>query len=297
MESASPHIPVLYQACMEHLDIEPDDIVLDGTLGFGGHSQGILDQLGPQGRLIGLDQDPYAIQFCQSRFSNYPQTHLVQLNFSQFSKALANENVRFINKGLLDLGMSSYHLDSSERGFSFLKSEPLDMRMNPKNPLSATMILSDYSEESLTQMFQTYGDLYRCQKLVSNIIYFRKQHALETTDDLIQIIKKSFFFKNRRSLYMKTCSQVFQALRIEVNQEFDHLSSFLNQVLDFLAPKGRIAIISFHSSEDRLVKHFIKGHKSLIKPCYKGVLTASQTEIKQNSRSKSAKLRVFEKCD
>ena len=297
MESSSPHIPVLYQACMDHLDIEPNDIVLDGTLGFGGHSQGILEKLGPKGRLIGLDQDPYAIQYCQSRFSSHSQIHFFQLNFSQFSKALAKEDLHFINKGLLDLGMSSYHLDSSERGFSFLKSEPLDMRMNPKNPLSATTILKDYSEESLTQLFQTYGDLYRCQKLVSNIIYFRKQHALDTTDDLIQIIKKSFFFKNRRSLYMKTCSQVFQALRIEVNQEFNHLSSFLNQVLDFLAPKGRIAIISFHSSEDRLVKHFIKGHKSLIKPCYKGVLTASQTEIKENSRSKSAKLRVFEKCD
>ncbi len=286
----SPHIPVLLDACLDGLNIQPDDKVLDGTLGFGGHSQKILEKLGPEGRLIGIDQDPHAIAYCKAHLK-HPNIQFAQQNYSEFPAILESLGIKKISKALFDLGFSSLQLDSPSRGFSFLQDAPLDMRMDPNAPLTASEILKTYSKDALSDLFFHYGELFQNKRLVENIVKNRAQ--LSTTTDLITIVKKSYFFENKRNLLMKTLSQVFQALRMEVNQELPHLEKTLNHLLTHLEPGGIVAIISFHSIEDRLVKNFIRNHKTHLKAINKKVITASEAELAQNSRAKPAKLRLF----
>jgi len=288
------HYPVLKQEVLQYMDIQPNDIVLDGTIGFGGHSQEIANQLGPHGYLIGLDQDPYALSYNQDLFKKDPRIHLYALNFSYYDDALKKSGFKQANKILLDLGYSSYQLDHAKKGFSFLKEEPLDMRMNPTFQTTAADILHRYSAQSLSDLFFKFGELHQNKKLVENILNYRKKFKILSTNDLVSIVKKSYFFKHR-PLMMKTLSQVFQALRIEVNQELHHLSTSLSKLDKTLSPKGIIAIISFHSGEDKLVKLFFKENLFLFKPLHKKAIQASKEEIEKNSRSKSAKLRIFQR--
>lgn len=286
----NPHIPVLCEEVLNSLDIHPQDIVFDGTLGFGGHAKLILDKLGPKGLYIGCDQDVKAINFCdRTLIPDYPQLHLIHHNFSDFEHILSAYTLPKPNKVLLDLGFSSYQLDKSNRGFSHLREEPLDMRMDKSQSLTAREILNTYTEKDLSDMFFYYGDLYQNKRLVHNILTFRKKHPLSTTTELIELIKKSFFFNNQRPKFMRTCAQVFQAIRIEVNDEIGTLERILNALATQLEPGAQIAIITFQPLEDRTIRSFLK-ETSHLEKATKKPLKASQDEIKQNSRSKSAKL-------
>lgn len=286
----SPHIPVLLKECLEGLDIQATDTVLDGTLGYGGHSEKILENLGENGILIGLDQDPTAISYCKEKFKN-KNILIEQKNFSQFEDALEKHTIKKISKGLFDLGISSLQLDTKERGFSFLKSGPLDMRMNTNSQKTALHILKTYSKEALSNIFFKYGELHQNKYLCENIHKYRKQ--IEDIDSFIEVIKKSYHFNNNRVYYMKTLSQIFQALRIEVNEELTHLETLLQKLLLYLENNGRVAIITFHSIEDRIVKNFIRQNKATLTPLNKKVIVATKEEFQKNSRSKAAKLRLF----
>lgn len=298
----TPHIPVLLHEVLQNLQLTEIDIVLDGTLGFGGHSFEILKKI-PQGILIGIDQDPQAIRFCQDRFGRtlnpplpslpQPTVYFEHIRFDQFESVLEKNHISKLSKVLLDLGMSSYQLDSSDRGFSFQKQEPLDMRMNPNSSMTAATILNAYSPDELTKVFRLYGEIYKPDRFIEQILQFRAVKPFMNNPDLVFCIKKGFYFRNKRSLFMRTCAQVFQALRIEVNSELTALKSFLEHILPWMADDGRIAIISFHSLEDRMIKEFGKKHDDILKPVQKKVIHPSQNEIRRNSRARSAKLRVY----
>jgi 16S rRNA (cytosine1402-N4)-methyltransferase len=319
------HIPVLLQETLNGLQVGPDDIVLDATVGFGGHSSEIIKRLTGSGMLIGLDTDPKAVEHCRKKFADYSNVHIFHLSYREFPEALKDLNINKISKVVADLGFSSYQLDLSGRGFSHLKEEPLDMRMKlPGGTLSkenkdsepASFILNTYSKEELIYTFKEYGELYNCHKLVENILEYRQEKRIGTTGQLVELIKKSFFFQNSRKKFLKTCALVFQALRIEVNQELANLLLFLEKLPNYLSGKSRVAIISFHSLEDRIVKKYISEHKknkehvskyqpkqkeqeqeqtqTRIKAINKRVIQATQEEITNNIRAKSAKLRVFE---
>jgi 16S rRNA (cytosine1402-N4)-methyltransferase len=277
--SNSPHIPIMVTEILDLLDIQPNDTVLDGTIGFGGHAQHILPLL-TSGHYIGIDQDETAISYCKKIVTS-TKIRLIHDNYSN-----AKNYSIVATKVLLDLGFSSYQLDSSGRGFSFLKDDPLDMRLSTKTPQTAADILNTTPKNKLSDLFYYYGDLIHNKRLVETIIKHRPVH---TTAQLHSIIKKSYVFRNRSQL-MKTCSQVFQALRIKVNDELTHLTQFLESLPQLLAPDARIAILTFHSGEDRLVKQFVNQHPQL-KKINKKVIVARQDEIKNNSRAKPAKLR------
>lgn len=293
--STKPHIPVLLTETATLLDIQPTDVILDGTIGYGGHSAHLMSDLGINGRLIGLDQDPNAIAFCQKKFSDIPNIELLHLNFADLGSALHQLNLTTVDKILIDLGMSSFHLDASNRGFSFSKEEPLDMRMNPNDPETAADILNSGSKQHLTTIFSELGDIRTPDKLVHNILSTRQTNPFKTTANLIAVIKPSFYFRNKRRLYIKTLSQVFQALRMAVNHELDRLTEFLTMIPEVLVPNGRIAIITFHSGEDRLVKRFFQGHKDTFKLVGNKVISPKWAEKSANPRSRSAKLRVYQK--
>ena len=264
---------------------------MDGTVGYGGHAAELLSGL-TQGMLIGLDRDATAIQHSGKRFENIPCVKLVQANYDEFPRVLETLNIPKVSKILLDLGVSSLQIDQPGRGFSFQKDGPLDMRMSSEG-VSAEDILNTYTESELMRIFTEWGDLRYPQKLVTNLLNARTQGLPKTTLELVQIIKKSFFFKNQRSLFMKTCSQVFQSLRMEVNQEMAHLTQCLEQIPLYMKPGGRLAIITFHSIEDRMVKTFFKARKDSFVPVTKKVISATYAQAGINPRAKSAKLRLL----
>ena len=286
------HKPVLVKEVIKTLAPQIGDVVVDGTIGYGGHSTELLTQIESTGRLIGLDQDPVAIQFCQKVFSGISNVDLIQSNYSNLREVLRTLGVSSVDCILLDLGMSSVQLDQSNRGFTYLKTEPLDMRMNPGNQKTAETILNTFDKSELMQLFIEYGDIKYPEKLVDNIIL---QRPFKTTDDLINVIKKSFFFRQSRKRMLQIFAKVFQALRIEVNQELQHLTLLLNYILEMLSIGGRGAIITFHSIEDKLVKTFIKENKKQITLINKRVIQVSYADAKKNTRARSAKLRAFER--
>ena len=250
--------------------------------------------MGGEGIYIACDQDPEALKFCKTRFKDKRQFKYLAKNYVDFSGFLDKNGLK-LDKVLLDLGMSSFQLDHPERGFSFQGEAPLDMRMDPNNNQSAAHILNTYSIEKLSDMFYQYGELKHNKKLSQAIANFRKKHALKTTDQLVHLIKESYRFAGNRRFFIKTCSQVFQALRIEVNQELTVLETFLETLIPYLNSGARVAIITFHSLEDRIVKRFVKSQKYILEPLTKKVIKPGQDEIRQNSRASCAKLRVFRK--
>lgn len=285
-----PHIPVLLSETLDLLDIQQNDVVLDGTIGFGGHSSAILEKLGPKGVLCGIDQDLEAIKFCEKKFEMDPRVRIKHGNFSEFRTLFPD--VPF-TKLLVDLGYSSFQLDSAQRGFSHQVDEPLDMRMNTNAKQTAGKILTNFTASELSDIFFHFGELHHNKRLVETICLMRKKEPFKTTSQLIIAVKQSFSFNNNRGLFMKTMAQVFQALRIATNKEWEHLSTYLSHIPTTLPEQGRAVFLTFHSGEDKLVKHFFKPLKETLKPLTKHVVIASQEEIKQNSRSKPAKLRGY----
>lgn len=293
--SAQPHIPVLLNDTITLLDLHENDQVIDCTIGFGGHSQEILKKLGKNGGLLGIDRDPTAANASQQLFSHDSRVKVINDTFSNSAEICKAQNFQ-PNKILADFGYSSYQLDQPERGFSFMNDAPLDMRMNPNKGKTAADIINQYSKEQLIDLFKNYSDLYGTDKLCDAIIAYRQKVPIKRSDELVELIKQSFYFNNSRKRYMKCNSQVFQALRIEVNNEFEEIHALLNFAINTLPPGGRLVVITFHSLEDKCVKYFWKDHKESLQRLNKHVIVANHDEIHFNSRSKSAKLRGYERA-
>jgi 16S rRNA (cytosine1402-N4)-methyltransferase len=287
------HVPVLPAETLEYLDPQPTDTIVDATVGYGGHAAAILPHL-VSGRYIGIDMDPVAIAHSRKTL-DHPHLILIQAPNSEMAAALSKRGISQVQKILVDLGMSSVQLNDPARGFSFQREGPLDMRMNANDDQSAADILNTAPEDMLTEIFETYGEIRRPQRLVENILAQRRTTPIRTTTDLVSLIKKSFYFRNQRRLYIRTCAQVFQALRIATNDEIGHLQAVLVAIETLLSPGGRVVFLTFHSLEDRTIKQWLKAHKWEFKPLHSGVVKASQAEIKQNPRAHSARLRAIER--
>lgn len=294
------HNPVLLKETVDGLNIKPDGIYVDVTFGGGGHSKEILKRLGPNGKLFGFDQDEDAVANAlpDERFVLIPE------NFRYIKRFLRFQGVKSVDGILADLGVSSHQFDVPERGFSTRFDADLDMRMSRKNELDAFKVVNEYDEANLKRVFLDYGELKAAPAISRTIIEAREKKAISTTDELKIVLSKYLpeQFKN------KILAQIYQAIRIEVNQEMDVLKEFLEQSLEILKPGGRLSVISYHSLEDRLVKRFMKngmfegeperdffGNFSVPFKSIEKLIVPSDEEIKVNNRARSAKLRVAEK--
>ncbi|MDE7159608.1 MAG: 16S rRNA (cytosine(1402)-N(4))-methyltransferase RsmH [Muribaculaceae bacterium] len=294
------HIPALLSEAVAGLDIRPDGVYADATFGGGGHSRAILAALGPEGRLLGFDRDLDAM----ANAIDDPRFTFVRSDFRYMPNFMRYHGIARFDGILADLGVSFHHFDDASRGFSFRTDAPLDMRMNRRAPLTAATLVAEASEESLTAILRAYTDLKRPREVVRALLKARAQSPVTTTGALAEAVSPALNPKNEK----KDLAQVFQALRIEVNGEMDALRRFLLATPDMLRPGGRLAILTYHSVEDRMVKNFMRcgnlegreqkdffGHRiSPWKPVTRTPITPSHEEIEANPRSRSAKLRIAE---
>lgn len=308
---AFEHKSVLLDEVIENLNIQPDGIYVDGTLGGGGHSYEIAARL-KEGRLIGLDQDEAAIQAAGLRLAEFEsKITIVRSNYSEIKAVLHSLQIDKVNGILLDLGVSSYQLDTPDRGFSYREDAPLDMRMDLRNEITAKDIVNTYSELDLYRIIRDYGEDKFAKNIAKHIVRTRKVKAIETTYELNEIIKAAIPAKVR-AVGGHPSKRTFQAIRIELNRELEVLKGTLQDMIDLLLPGGRLLIITFHSLEDRIVKEAFKSNEN---PCTcpkdfpvcvcgkkpkgrnvtKKPILPSKEELEYNKRSKSAKLRIFEK--
>lgn len=297
------HIPVLLKPTVDGLAIRPDGTYVDVTLGGGGHTREILSRLGPNGRLLGFDQDEDA----ECNIPDDPRFTFVRSNFRYLHNFLRYYGVKQIDGLLADLGVSSHHFDDSERGFSFRFDGTLDMRMNKRAGQTAADIINKYDEERLADVFYLYGELKNSRKLASALVKARQETPVNTIAHFLEIVKP-FFGREREK---KELARVFQALRIEVNHEMEALKEMLYAATEALRPGGRLAIITYHSLEDRMVKNLMKtgNVEGKVEKDFFGnvqtpyrlvnnkVITPDEDEIARNPRSRSAKLRIAEKKD
>lgn len=299
------HKSVLFDECMEMLDISQDKIYMDGTLGGGGHSEGILER---GGKIIGVDRDSEALAAASKRLERFKdKTYFVKSNYADVKNILKNLSISSIDGALLDLGVSSYQLDNPERGFSYMHDAKLDMRMNRDDTLSAYDVVNEYSEENLSRIIFEYGEERWAKRIANFITEKRKINPIETTMQLNDIIK-SAIPRAARQNGSHPSKRTFQAIRIEVNGELEKLKKALEDVFDSLGSGGRFAVITFHSLEDRIVKETfasflggcicpkefpicVCGNKPRAKLINRKPITASEKELEENSRSRSAKLR------
>lgn len=306
------HRSVLLEECMEGLAIRPDGVYVDGTAGGAGHSSVIASRLSEKGRLIALDQDETAVRVATERLSVFGErAKVVHSNFCQLESVCQSLGIDRIDGLLLDLGVSSYQLDTAERGFSYQADAPLDMRMDANNPLSAMQVVNEYSEESLKRILFEYGEERYSSRIASNIVRAREIAKIKTTGELVEIIKRSIPAHAKEGGH-HPAKRSFQALRIEVNAELDVIAPAIKSAVRLLNPGGRIAIITFHSLEDRIVKQTfaslmggctcpknfpvcVCGNRPQIKSVTKKPILPSAEELEENPRSRSAKLRVAEK--
>ena len=294
------HNPVLLQASVDGLNIKPEGVYIDVTFGGGGHSREILNRLGPNGKLFAFDQDEDALAnaFRDERFT------LINENFRFIKRFLRFYGIKSVDGILADLGVSSHQFDVAERGFSTRFDADLDMRMSQKNDLNAFRVVNEYDDANLKRVFLDYGELKNAPALARTIIEAREYQPVNTTDELKDILAKYLPEKVRN----KVLAQIYQAIRIEVNQEMVVLKEFLEQSLEILNPGGRLSVISYHSLEDRLVKRYIKngmfegeperdffGNYSVPFKIIEKLIVPDNAEIKINNRARSAKLRIAEK--
>ena len=292
------HIPVLLKESVDAMDIQPDGTYVDVTFGGGGHSREIISRLGANGRLFGFDQDEDA----ERNIPDAPQFTFVRSNFRYLQNFLRYYEAGEVDSILGDLGVSSHHFDDSERGFSFRFSGALDMRMNKRAGLTAADIVNTFSEEKLADIFYLYGELKNSRKIAATLVKKRAEKSINTIDEFLEIIKPLF----GREREKKELAKVFQALRIEVNQEMEALKEMLYSAIEALKPGGRLVIITYHSLEDRMVKNIMKtgnvegkmeqdffgNVKSPLRPLSNKVIVPNDEEIERNPRSRSAKLRI-----
>ncbi len=294
------HNPVLLQESVDGLNIKPDGIYVDVTFGGGGHSKEILSRLGPNGKLFAFDQDEDALANAlpDERFT------LINENFRFIKRFLRFYGVKSVDGILADLGVSSHQFDVAERGFSTRFDAELDMRMSQKNDLNAYRVVNEYDDANLRRVFLDYGELKSAPALARTIIEAREEQPIKTTDELKEVLARYLPERVRN----KILAQIYQAIRIEVNQEMDVLKEFLEQSLEILNKGGRLSVISYHSLEDRLVKRFMKngmfegeperdffGNFSVPFKAIGKLIVPDNAEIKENNRARSAKLRIAEK--
>ena len=286
------HIPVLLQEVLTYLKPEPKTVWLDGTVGLGGHSEALLTRALPESRLLAMDRDPQNLALAKQCLSAFTDAVIfVSDSFAHAKKHAYAHGLCPFDGILLDLGFSSAHLQDASRGFSFLAAGPLDMRYDPSSQiLTAEEIVNTWSEDELARIFRVYGEELKARRFAQAIVKERVKHPLKTTTQLADLIEQEVGYRGK----IHPATQIFQALRIAVNDELGELERALPDLAELLKPGGRIAIISFHSLEDRVVKTFFQQCDQLNVVTKKPV-TATQTEIKQNPRARSAKLRVAEK--
>ena len=304
------HIPVLLNEVIDGLKIRKDGIYVDCTIGGGGHSEQILKRLSSKGHLYGIDKDEDALLACKERLKGYKNLTLIYSDYKEAHEILLKKGIESFDGLLIDLGVSSYQLDTAERGFSFLREGHLDMRMDKSNKLTAEKVVNTYSLEELTNIFYLYGEEKQSKLIAKKIVSYRLDKPIKTTTELVKIIMSAvgakYFNKNHPE------RQIFQAIRIEVNSELTVLKKVLPDAIDLLNKGGRIAVITFHSLEDRIVKQIFKKESEIndlvkglpdipkeyqpkIKLINKKPIIPSEAEIKENTRSKSAKLRIIER--
>ncbi|NLM06349.1 MAG: 16S rRNA (cytosine(1402)-N(4))-methyltransferase RsmH [Tissierellia bacterium] len=306
------HVSVLLKETIDGLNIKENGIYLDGTLGGGGHSQEILKKLGEDGKLIGLDKDIEAIEHTREKLSKYgDKLIIVNEDYEFFDRVLDDLGIELVDGILLDIGVSSYQFDQGERGFSYNYDAPLDMRMDRNSNLTAKKIVNEYSEDELTRIFYEYGEEKWAKRIAEFIVYERNNKEIETTFELTEIIKKAIPAAARRDGGHPS-RQVFQALRIETNDELGKLKRSINRMVKRLNKGGRIAIISFHSLEDRIAKEEFKelsldcvcppeipkcmcDKRREVKIITRKPIVASDMELEENHRARSAKLRIAER--
>lgn len=307
------HKSVLLDECIEALNIRPDGVYVDGTLGRAGHSREIAKRL-TTGRLICIDRDMAAIEAAKERLAEWmDRVTLVHSNFSELSEVLEQAGVSGVDGMLFDLGVSSPQLDDASRGFSYMKDAPLDMRMDASAALSAYEVVNSWSYEELRRVLYEYGEERYAPAIAKNIVRKREQAPIETTLELVDIIKSAMPPAALREK-QHPAKRSFQAIRIAVNGELDALPPMMSAAVDSLNPGGRLAVITFHSLEDRIIKHAMQdmakgctcppnfpvcvcGKKPRVKILTRKPIVSGETELTENSRARSAKLRVAEKCD
>ncbi|MCQ2546240.1 MAG: 16S rRNA (cytosine(1402)-N(4))-methyltransferase RsmH [Clostridia bacterium] len=306
------HVPVLFDECMENLKIKPDGVYVDGTLGGGGHAFGIGERLSEKGLLIGIDRDQDALGAAGKRLEPLKcRKLLVQSTYAEIKSVLEQNGIEGIDGALLDIGVSSYQLDNSERGFSYMQDAPLDMRMNRDDSFSAYDVVNTYSRKELNEIIKNYGEERWASRIAEFIVNRRKDGPIESTGQLVDVIKAAIPASARRE-GPHPAKRTFQAIRIEVNGELDQLRDAVDEFCDVLNPGGRLCIITFHSLEDRIVKEAFNRRLSpctcppefpvcvcgkvsdAVKVTGKPIVS-SEGELDENPRARSAKLRVIEK--
>jgi 16S rRNA (cytosine1402-N4)-methyltransferase len=307
------HVPVLLSETIEYLRINPVGIYVDCTVGGAGHSLAIAKRLSPMGVLVGIDQDRTALKAAEQQlFAGTAKIHLIHANFAQISEVLDDLKIREVNGFLFDLGVSSHQLEEAERGFAYMREAPLDMRMDPSSQtLTAKDLINILSEKELAKLLWEYGEEKWAKRIAAFIVDKRVLDPIKTSCDLVNIVKKAIP-KDARREGPHPAKRTFQALRIAVNKELEHLKTALAQLPRFLVKEGRLCVISFHSLEDRIVKQKINefanpcscpkemplcacNQRPLMRPVLKKPLTPSASEIALNPRARSAKLRVAER--
>ncbi len=304
------HSPVMLKECIEGLEIKENGIYVDGTLGGAGHSSEIVKRLSPKGMLIGIDRDTEAINAAKNKLENYQNVKYIHGNHDDIEKLLTEIGINEVDGILLDLGVSSYQLDERQRGFSYMGEAKLDMRMDKSQNLTAKEVINTYKEEELAKIIMEYGEERFAKIIANNIVKARKIKEIEKTSELVEIIKKSIPMSKQKEGH--PAKRTFQAIRIEVNNEIEPLFNTIKQSVKILKSKGRLCVITFHSLEDRLVKkamqelegictcpsdlpYCVCGCKKEGKIINKKPIVATKEELANNSRAKSAKLRIFEK--
>ncbi len=308
------HVPVLLKPVIEGLAIRPDGVYLDGTLGGGGHSDSICRLLDGRGVLIGIDRDQDALAAARARLDAYPCTkHFIHDNFANAKAVLATLGISGLDGVLLDLGVSSYQLDDPTRGFSYMQDAPLDMRMDREASLSAYDVVNGYGEKELRDVISSYGEERWAARIASFVAKEREKGPIETTGQLVDVIKAAIPAKARRE-GPHPAKRTFQAIRIEVNQELGLLRQAVEDLCDLLVPGGRLCVITFHSLEDRIVKEVIArrvdpcicpkdlpvcvcGLRADMRKVTGKPITPDPVEVEENPRARSAKLRVAEKIE
>ena len=307
------HKSIMLEEVIESLAIKPNGIYVDGTLGGAGHSSEIVKRLGEDGRLIGIDQDGEAIEAATKRLKPYKdKVTIVRSNYAQMKEVLRDLGIPKVDGILLDLGVSSYQLDNAERGFTYREDVPLDMRMDQRQTKTAKDIVNDYSEMELYHIIRNYGEDKFAKNIAKHIVQARQKAPIETTGQLIEVIKAAIP-KKVRATGGHPAKKTFQAIRIECNRELDVLKDSIDAMIDLLNPGGRLCIITFHSLEDRIVKRAFKknenpctcppnfpvcvcGNVAKGKQLTRKPIIPGEEELEYNKRAKSSKLRVFERA-
>lgn len=307
------HVPVLLDEVISYLNLQQGGVYVDSTLGGGGHTLEIVKRIQPGGRVIGIDQDPNALAAARKRLEEYAENiTFVHSNYYRIKEIVPELNLSSVDGVLFDLGVSSHQLDEGERGFSYMQDAPLDMRMNPEDPVTAEKLVNDLPEDELTKIIKEYGEERWAVRIARFVTEHRRIKPIHTTGELVEIIKKAIPAGARRE-GPHPAKRTFQALRIAVNDELNRFARTLRDCVDILKPGGRVCVISFHSLEDRITKDVFRemarecicppnmpvctcGKEKLLKIITGKPITAGKQELETNPRARSAKLRVAEKC-